>query len=247
MTNPVIERDGLIRSSADYTVADQLRMGSAVNYFDWQCRLAEFQLGRRVLEVGCGVGNFTSRLLDREMVVAIDVEAQCVDRLRRRYPDQANLHAEVCDVNSSGFSLLRRFELDSCVCLNVLEHIENDGAALVAMRDVISPQGAIVLIVPAFPALYGPIDRYLGHYRRYTRSSITRLAQSVGMRIRHFSFLNSVGFFGWWLNARILRLPAQSETQIRAFDRYVVPALSLLEEVIPPPFGQSMLVVLERS
>src|ERR1017187_650206 len=64
-------------SSAEYTVRDQDRMKRAKRYFEWQFRMAEAQLGSRVLEIGCGLGNFTQHLLVREFVTAIDVEPDC--------------------------------------------------------------------------------------------------------------------------------------------------------------------------
>lgn len=103
-----------------------------------------------------------------------------------------------------------------------------------------------MLIVPAFAALYGPIDRNLGHYRRYSRASIARVGAQAGFRVKKVRYLNTVGFFGWWMNARVLKREAQSETQIAIFDRYVVPVMSALEMAIKPPYGQSLLVVLEK-
>lgn len=222
-------------------------MAAAKNYFAWQGRLVTRELGRRVVEVGCGVGNFTGLLLDRDVVVALDVEADCVERLRARYPDKPNLHAFACDADSAEFHDVARFRPDSCVCLNVLEHIEDDRAALGRMASVLSPGGVIVLLLPAFPSLYGPIDRNLGHHRRYSRASVRRLAGATGLRIRKLRFMNTVGFFGWWVNANILRREAQSEGQIGFFDRYIVPVMSRVEDLVAPPFGQSLLVVLEKS
>jgi hypothetical protein len=169
-----------------------------------------------------------------------------VERLQRRYPCQPNLHALVCDPGAPEFRDLARFRPDSCVCLNVLEHIPDDGAALAAIAGVL-PQGApIVLVVPAFPALYGPIDRNLEHFRRYRRRTLERLVRDAGLRLRESRYSNCPGFFGWWLNARILKLERQSERQIEFFDRYVVPVVSAAERLVPPPFGQSLVAVLEK-
>jgi len=139
---------------------------------------------------------------------------------------------------------LAGFAADSCVCLNVLEHIADDVAALRAMSSVLIPGGVIVLLVPAFPSLYGPIDRNLGHYRRYTLDSLTRLAAETGLRVRKTHYVNCAGFFGWWLNSHILRRETQSEKQIAAFER-LVPVLSRVEGIAHPPFGQSLFAVLE--
>jgi SAM-dependent methyltransferase len=229
-----------------YTLEDQDRMTVAENYFAWQSRLVQSELGTRVLEVGCGLGNFTRSLLDREAVIAVDIEPACIQRLKLRYSHCPNVHTFVCDVASPDFRDLARFRPDSCVCLNVLEHIEDDDAALRAMASVLVPGGVIVLLVPAFHSLYGPIDRNLGHHRRYSRGALRRLADRAGLRIRKLHYSNCIGFFGWWMNAHILKREAQSERQIRIFDRYVVPLISAAERMARPPFGQSLLAVLER-
>jgi hypothetical protein len=121
-----------------------------------------------------------------------------------------------------------------------------DGAALAAMAAVLEPGGRIVLLAPAFEALYGPIDRNLGHYRRYRVAGIRGLAARAGLAVRKAHYLNAIGFFGWWINAHILKLEAQSERQIEFFDRWVVPPMAAMERVIRPPFGQSVLAVLEK-
>ena len=231
---------------AAYTVADQERMRRATNYIAWQARLVHAHLGLRVLEIGCGIGNFTGTLLDREAVIAVDVEPECVERLQRRYLGHSNVEALVCDVSAQEFRELARFRPDSCVCLNVLEHIADDRAALDAMASVIVPGGRIILMLPAFQALYGPIDRNLGHFRRYDRTALRNLVRGTGLRLERAHYTNLPGFFGWWINAHLLRRNAQSERQIAIFDRYIVPELATLEDLIRPPFGQSLLAVLER-
>ena len=217
-------------------------MSLAVKYFAWQGRLVLPHLGRRIVEVGCGTGNFTGMLLDREVVVAVDVEPGCVQRLCRRYPGRRNLHTYVThDIRS-----LACYAPDSVVCLNVLEHIEDDRAALCDMASILAPGGVIVLLVPAFPALFGPIDHNLGHYRRYTRRSLTKLVGGCGLRMRRAHYMNIAGFFGWWMNARVFRRQVQSAAQITFYDRVMVPLLSRAESLGHPPFGQSLLAVLER-
>jgi SAM-dependent methyltransferase len=222
-------------------------MSLARNYFAWQGRLIEPELGQRVLEVGCGTGNFTSRILQREAVIAIDIEPACVERLRRRFPDQPNLQTLVAAPGDPAFAGLRQYHPDCCVCLNVLEHIEDDAGALRQMSSVLPCGGIVVLMVPAFTALYGPIDRNLGHYRRYTSKSVSQVAARANLRVVKIRYMNAVGFFGWWANARLFRREKQSAIQIAAFDRWIVPAVSTLESYFPPPFGQSLIAVLQKT
>jgi len=221
-------------------------MAHATNYIAWQRRLVAPWLGSRVIEVGCGIGNFTAALLDRETVIAVDVDAACVARLRERYPGRPNLRLCVCEPDSAAFTDLASLHPDSCVCLNVLEHIAHDRRALAAMASVLIPGGTIVLLAPAFQALYGPIDRNLGHHRRYSRESLRALAHVTGLEVRTLHYVNAIGFFGWWINAHVLRREGQSTAQIRMFDRCVVPWLSRLEAIRPPAFGQSLFAVLRK-
>jgi SAM-dependent methyltransferase len=221
-------------------------MAAARNYFAWQYRLAARDLGQRVVEVGCGTGNFTGFLLQQASVIAVDTEPACVRRLRLRYPNQPNLRVECCGPPDVAFLELRRFEADSCVCLNVIEHIGRDVDALAAMASILRPGGTIILLAPAFEALYGPIDYLLGHYRRYTRRTLLLAARSAGLDVVRARYLNLPGFFGWWANSRVFRRKTQSAAQISSFDRIVVPVASRIEDMVPPPFGQSILATLRK-
>jgi SAM-dependent methyltransferase len=232
--------------SVSFLLDDQTRMAVARNYFAWQYRLAARDLGQRVVEVGCGTGNFTGFLLNRASVIAVDTEPECVRRLRVRYPDQPNLRVECCGPPDAAFLKLRRFEPDSCVCLNVIEHIARDVDALTAMASILPPGGTIVLLAPAFEALYGPLDYQLGHYRRYTSQTLARAARPAGLDVVRARYLNLPGFFGWWANSRVFRRKTQSTAQISFFDRFVVPVASRIEDIVPAPFGQSVIATLRK-
>lgn len=232
--------------STEYTLRDQGLMRRAPRYFSWQACLAERYLGRRVLEVGCGTGNFTAHLLSREFVVCLDVVGECVTEHRRRFA--MHPHVESCQVDIQDTHVLsfRNRNLDSIACLNVLEHVADDRKALQHMHTLLPSGGRAVFIVPAFMALYGPIDKNLGHYRRYSKASWRALAESVGFRRMVTRYMNIVGFFGWWFNARVLQKTEQSEQQIAVFDSMCVPFLSRTEALLTPPIGQSIFAVLEK-
>ena len=231
----------------DYGRQTQERMAKAINYYAWQARLVAREIGTRVMEVGCGMGNFTGLLLHRcEAVLAVDGDPKCIERLQARYANESKLSAVPCDAASDEFRSLSGFRPDSCVCLNALEHIEDDRRALENMASVLTPAGVIVLLVPASKALYGPIDSNLGHYRRYSRKSIFKLAEHAGLKIRKLHHINSIGFFGWWTFARVFRRETLSPVHIELFDRYFLPWMSRFEDTVRPPFGQSLFVVLQK-
>ena len=211
-----------VSATAEYTIADQERMRAAQKYFLWQARLAEAELGKRVLEVGCGMGNFSDHLHDRELVVGIDVDENCVARWKERFQNRQHYTGFVLNAESPEFIELKKYQLDTVVCLNVLEHIEDHGLVLKQMWEVLPKGGRVVLIVPAFEALYGEIDRRLGHHRRYTKRLLSTLSRTAGFQVRRLRYMNVTGFFGWWANAKIFKRAEQSENQIAFFDSYIV-------------------------
>jgi SAM-dependent methyltransferase len=233
-------------STPEYTVRDQDRMKRAKRYFEWQYRLAREQLGARVLEIGCGLGNFTEHLADRELVVAIDAEPDCIAAHRARFAGRTNLVSLCVNVVSPEFPKLREHRPDSVACLNVLEHVRDDAAALAHLEAVLPKGGRVVLIVPAFESLYGPIDERLGHCRRYSKKSLVGAAERAGFRPEVLRYVNSAGFFAWWFNAHVAKRTAQSDAQIAAFDAVMVPLLRRVEQWMEPPVGQSIFAVLRK-
>ncbi len=236
-----------VSTTSDYTVRDQQRMTKAVNYFNWQSRLALAPLGRRIVEVGCGIGNFTRTMLDRDLIIGLDIDENCISNHRARFATQSNVQSHVLDALDPAFAQLHEQQPDSVVCLNVLEHISDDLATLKAFNQILPQGGRVVLIVPAFMALYGPIDKHLGHYRRYTKASLRQTASDSGFRAIDLRYMNTIGFFGWWVNAKLIPRQEQSEGQIEVFDKYVVPVLDKVESAVTPPFGQSVFAVLEKA
>jgi SAM-dependent methyltransferase len=233
-----------VKAAPAYIIEDQRRMMRARNYFAWQASLVRPELGRRVVEFGCGIGNFTAQILDRDEIIALDADAECVAILQKRYP-QARCFQR--DAGAESLADLAQYRPDSCLFINVLEHVRDDVKAVRDAADLLPSGGAVIIYAPAFPALFGPIDRHLNHYRRYTKASIRALAAEAGLRVAKLHYVNIAGFFGWWANARLWKLEAQSETQIEIFDRCIVPVLSRMERAIPPPFGQNIFAVLRRD
>ena len=222
-------------------------MQRATRYFAWQAKLAKQELGNRVIEVGCGTGNFTRHLIDRELIVGLDVVEGCLEQARARMAEHPNAQFRCLDVQDPAFCGLKIFAPDTVVCLNVLEHVKDHRQALEHMHEVLVPGGRAVFLLPAFESLYGPIDANLGHFRRYSKASWQNLAEAAGFQVTLSRYFNTVGFFGWWANAKIFKKESQSEGQIEFFDKAIVPALSFLESWIEPPFGQSIFTVIEKQ
>ena len=220
------------------------RLAGAPKYNRWMFDRLRPWIGRRVLEVGSGIGNLSVFLQDRERVVLTDTEPWYLARLRERFGGRANievarLYLPVVD----GALAAERF--DTVICLNVLEHIEDDVASLAAMRGLLVPGGRVVLLVPALPALYGTLDRALGHFRRYTRPELIAKLQETGLVPRHLEYFNLAGIPGWWVTGRLLRRPLIPAASLRWYDALV--PLFRLERLLPWRVGQSLIAIGEAA
>ncbi len=223
------------------------RMARLAPYNAWRHGRFEGHLGNRILEVGSGVGNQTRFFVDRERVVASDIEAHYVRELTAKYGGRSNVR-----IASFRFPLtdadradLAAAKIDTIVCLNVLEHIEDDRGTLADFARVLPPGGRLALLVPAMPSLYGTLDVHLRHYRRYGREALTALVKEAGFAVDDVRFLNRPGVAGWWLNSRVLRRRVLPKGQLAAF-RWLLPLLKA-EEKRPPSFGMSLLVLARKT
>jgi SAM-dependent methyltransferase len=171
----------------------------------------------------------------------LSVLREYVELLQRSFADSPDVKVRQLDLAHLAEDGVPRRSFDTVVCSNLLEHIEEDGAALAGMRDVLIPGGRVVLIVPALQSLYGSIDRAIHHHQRYSRDGLVRELERAGLAVEHVSYFNMLGVPGWFLNAPILKRRAVPGIQARIND-WLVPLLPL-ERRFGPPVGMSLLAV----
>ncbi len=199
-------------------------------------------LGARVLEVGCGLGNLIPHLLDKEILVATDIEPGSIDEVNRRFGQSPNVQAQVCDISNPSAVALSRFKCDTVICLNALEHIQDDRGALANMAQIVVPGGRVVIIVPAFQFLYGTMDASIGHYRRYTHRDLAAKIEKAGLRLEKQYYFNLLGIVGWFVNGKLLRQTVPPSSQLR-FYNLIFPIASKIEEFLPRVAGLSLVSI----
>jgi glycosyltransferase involved in cell wall biosynthesis len=227
------------RDDAGFTTLRRVEGLWRYNEFTWE--LVRPFVGQRVLEIGAGTGLMTRFLATREHVVATDVDPDYVALLRRTYGERPNVEVRALDLARLAEDGIPRAAFDTVLCSNVLEHVEDDGGALRAMRDVLAPGGRVVLVVPALAGLFGTIDRAIHHHRRYARAALAGKLRAAGLTVEHLSYFNMLAVPGWWLNGRVLRRSAVPAVQARLND-WLVPWLRI-ERRFGPPVGLSLVAV----
>lgn len=222
-------------------VLEDLR--SAVNYRRWLAGLAEPWLGDDPLEIGTGLGDYAELWAGPGRSITVsEADPGRLAALRERFARRTDVTVRELTVPIAvvaGHSAV--------VALNVVEHIEDDVEGLRTFAGLLRPGGRVVLIVPAFPIAMSRFDREIGHFRRYRVHSMTDALTAAGLRPLQVRYVNSIGLLGWLVLVRLLRGRPQEGFALTAYDRFVVPVLRRLETWVPPPFGQSVFAVAEKS
>jgi SAM-dependent methyltransferase len=211
-------------------------------------------LGPNVLEIGIGNGQTVRELLALgHRVLATDVAQECLDALlgSLQHPSTAGsdrVRTLQIDLNTPSSLLpLRGEAIDSVISFNVLEHIENDAAAIAAIRSVVPNHAVLGLIVPAHPSLYGKMDAQAGHFRRYTRDTLTSVLQQSGWVVQQCRYVNALGAAGWWYHNRWRRNATLNDPsvnhQMRFADRLLPTIARFTDPWLGSWFGLSVLAI----
>lgn len=204
----------------------------------------------RVLEIGSGIGNISARLMGKGYRLTLtDLRKQYIDQLAQQFDGHPDVEAVMAvdlvhpDFEVEYSALLGRY--DSLFALNVVEHIEDDGQALANAQKLLRAGGSMVILVPAYQALYNGFDENLEHYRRYTRKTLTGAFEKSGIRVKKSFHFNAMGILGWWVSGSLLKKPTIPEGQMGLYNR-LVPAFRLLDALLFRQVGLSVIAVGEK-
>lgn len=144
--------------------------------------------GGRVLEVGCGTGHNLAMLGGFGSIDAIELDPAARDLATQR------LGKPVIDARLPALDGIERGAYDLVAALDVVEHVEDDVAALRALVSCLKPGGRLLVTVPAFPFLWSAHDVANHHYRRYTRASLKKAVADAGLKLEFIGWFNALLF-----------------------------------------------------
>ena len=224
-----------------FVLRDLEAISSMPRYYAWKSAMVRPHIGRRLLEVGCGTGLMLERLRDRELLLGVDRDADCVKAARIRLAGTAGLDIQVGDVLSPGFPALAGARPDTVLFVNTLEIVVDDLLAVRQSGKVLEKGGKLVLLVSALPFLAGGLDKAHGQ-RRYSRRGLAELMTAGGFQVESVRYMNLLGVLGWWLDSRLRGKREMSPAEYRSRDR-TVPLARFLDALTGPPLGSSLLAV----
>lgn len=206
---------------AQYGHAILHRLSGAHRFNRWMADTVQRHVGQRVLEIGAGIGNLTARLLPRDHYTATDIDALHLHYLKSRFARYPHVRIETADLTDAADFESFKGQFDTAVCLNVLEHVDDDLTALRNLHSALASGGRAIVLVPRGKWLFGSLDTVLEHRRRYDRQEIFDLAREAGFEIEEVFDFNRAGVPGWYWNARVLKRTHFGRVQLKIFDSLI--------------------------
>jgi glycosyltransferase involved in cell wall biosynthesis len=220
------------------------RLAGAHRYNAWMGDLVRPLCGQRVLELGSGTGILTRQLVPRALYYATDINPLYLESLRALQSEHPYLQVAMTDVSRSETFPQVPGGFDTVVCLNVIEHVDDDRAALGNIRQVLADGGRAIVLVPHGPGLMGTLDEVLGHRRRYTPETLRALASETGFDVSGIIHFNRAGVPAWWLNGTLLKRRRFGAAQILALNA-MTPVFRRVDGHLPLP-ALSLIGVFEK-
>ena len=142
----------------------------------------------RILEVGCGTGHNLAMLGQFGVVdaVELDEEARAMAEKRLGKPVHSAPLPELAGINDGAYDLIGAFD--------VIEHIDDDAAALASIAAKLKPGGKLVMTVPAHQWMWSAHDVVNHHKRRYSKRGLRRLVGRSPLRLDAIGYFNSLLF-----------------------------------------------------
>jgi len=194
----------------------------APKFTRWMADVVAPYAGGRVLEIGAGMGNMSRHLAPRRnLYVATDINPEYIEHLGNMFRHRSEVWVRKLDATNDEDFAVFADQMDTVVCLNVLEHIEDDSATLRAIRGILQPDGKLILLVPNDPKAYGTIDKQIGHFRRYTPETLRAVLLGAGYVVDDVLKFNRVSMPAWRFAGQVRKTQHLSRVSLQIFDRLV--------------------------
>lgn len=201
----------------------------------------------QVFENGAGIGG-TTLLLNNENVTQWTLgepDNSMQQLLQQKINDQ--LLPANCILHKGTIDSLNAGQLFDCIIyIDVLEHIENDKAEIEKAAAHLEPGGYLVVLSPAFNGLFSPFDKAIGHYRRYTKKTLSIVAPA-SLQKEKLYYLDSAGYFASLMNKLFLKQSYPTHRQVQLWDKWMVPVSKIIDRLFGYSFGKSILAVWKKN
>ncbi len=207
-----------------FTTLDTI--SGAGNFNRWMYDAIAPHCKGEILEIGGGIGNISRQFLSSgQKLTVTELQEEYCEIVRLKLSGYPGLK-EVVKMDIADPEFDKKFapffgRFDTVFALNVVEHIEDRNLALLNCKKLLKPGGNIVILVPAFLSLFNQFDHSLGHYLRFTKTTLLQLLEETGYKVEYQRYFNFMGILGWWFTGSVLKREMIPEGQMALYNRLV--------------------------
>lgn len=218
----------------------------AVNWKRYFCSFIKPFIGKNVLEVGGGTGANTSLLNDNPAIKWKLVEPdEKMSKILQKKIETESQFSNCTVFTKTIFQLSSKEQFDTIIYVDVLEHIQDDKAEMKRAFDLLCPGGHLIILSPAHNFLFSSFDKEIGHFRRYTASTLRQVIPEE-LELMELQYLDSIGLFALLAYKFFWNRPYPSRKQIDIWDRYIIPVSKRTDRIFFNAFGKSILGVWQK-
>jgi len=201
----------------------------------------------KVLEIGSGLGNISHFFIkDKFEILLTDIREGYCSKLETKFKQSSCfLGTEVINLTDPDFDTKFKSyfnQYDTVFALNVVEHIYDDTLALNNCYKLLKKDGQVIILVPSYQKLFNTFDKELGHYRRYTKSTLSHVFSKTNFKIIHKQYFNFIGIFGWYVTGNLLKKETIPGNQMKLYN-ILVPLFKIIDKVILNKAGLSTIII----
>ena len=225
------------------------------NYHHWIFDEIKPFLGKRLAEIGGGIGTFTeivsSGHLAKNSDASLEVFEPSNHLSRQLVKSVGSRHRDLMEAGRlcviPGYFEPKPDKFDTVIMINVLEHIDDDDQIVRTIYESLCPGGILVIFVPALRWLYSPLDKSVGHHRRYEKTSLQQLCNRHRFQTLKSKYMDLVGILPWFLLNVVGGLQSVNPRLTRWYDKFIVPTTRRIENLGFNFLGKNILMIVKKD
>ena len=204
--------------------------------------LTKKQFKDNFLEVGAGIGSFTSNYFGNfKNIILCDLDKENIEVLQKKFSQNKNITVVDKKINE----LEGKF--NTIIYLNVLEHIKDDIDEINFAINKLNSGGHLIILVPAHQKLYTKFDESIGHYKRYNLNFFKE-NKFANVNIIKLIFLDFLGYILYFFNKIFFKEEIYpSKFKIFIWDKIFTPITIIFDYITRYKFGKNIMCVYKKK
>ena len=199
-------------------------------------------IGKKILEVGAGIGSFTKIYIKEKSDITLsEIDSFNYETLKKNFNSQKNVKVEN--------KLIQQFDetFDTIFYISVLEHIENDKKEITDAIEKLEDKGHLIICVPAHNYMYSNFDKEIGHFRRYEMNFFDTL-NLKNVNIKKKFFIDSFGHLLYFLNKLLFSKETYpSKLKVFIWDKIFIPVTYIIDFLSFYKFGKNIICIIQKN